>query len=147
MISQVYVYDGEARAGDGETPLHYAARKGHLHVVQYLCKRGASAVVRHHCTGQHKRVTLLWCSTYASKGLKRRRQIGWRDTSALCNRQRTRRLGAVPLGLKWLGFEISATAHCTSHYCQCQCQLQRQLQRQPQLRQLRQLQRKCRRAY
>jgi len=54
-------------------------------------------VIGHHCTGQHSKVTSLWCSTCARMGLTRRRGIGWagQDTTALGSTIWFRRYGAV----------------------------------------------------
>jgi len=38
--------DVEARSLSGLTPLHWAARWGHIHVVQYLCDQGADKQAR-----------------------------------------------------------------------------------------------------
>ena len=38
--------DKEASDDDGWTPLHFAALRGHLSVVQYLCEQGADKDAR-----------------------------------------------------------------------------------------------------
>jgi len=45
MVERTQV-DLDARGASDMTPLHFAAREGHLPVVQYLCEQGANMEAR-----------------------------------------------------------------------------------------------------
>jgi len=59
MVERTQV-DMEARDRDRMTPLHWAARYGHLSVVQYLCEQGADNEARN----MYHNIPLHWAARY-----------------------------------------------------------------------------------